>query len=461
MQGPTDYYSSTDLLSAIGFKADPGDIYYLEPPIPLTSYKMYIDNPQKKDKALIGSYISYTMSGTDISDKLNRRYSEFYSLYEKLLQRWPGVYIPKVPHKILINNKDTVNVKIRMRLLNRFCLNLSKIDYLYKSEEVNIFKNNIPEVTNAIEKLPNLTYGEILARMKEAFPNANESYDIILGKSKINEFDQFLKKTLKNLEIFRSSVISAMAKKEVEKNKYLDLVKGFSEYEKLNMMSYADNSESKLIFFNPSYSNLSEKVMKLNTQMINPYSVFKDWLDEDILDCEAMIEAIKRINQMIETVEKLKRHRDSLDLDIKQLESGQSGFLKSIKSIFKKKEVQLSEKSTEMNLTIQKIDDLEKIINIVSWQMEERIEEYKKEKTYSYYKYLKTFAILQRESNKIIRELWKLVKEALNDVCPEIIKGFGGEEEKLSGPVSDYIKQTKELEKPEESEPQQTDEPTE
>ena len=29
------------------------------------------------------------------------------------------------------------------------------------------------------------------------------------------------------------------------------------------------------------------------------------------------------------------------------------------------------------------------------------------------------FAILQRESNRVVRELWTLVKNALNDISPE------------------------------------------
>ena len=93
-QGANDY-SQTDHLVAIGFQAQPGDIYYMNPPKELNSYPMYICNPQKTEKT-IGSYIAYTMDGTDITEKLMRRYSDFFSLYEKLCQRWPGVFISRV-----------------------------------------------------------------------------------------------------------------------------------------------------------------------------------------------------------------------------------------------------------------------------------------------------------------------------------------------------------------------------
>ena len=36
----------------------------------------------------------------------------------------------------------------------------------------------------------------------------------------------------------------------------------------------------------------------------------------------------------------------------------------------------------------------------------------------NYYKYLKIFAIMQREANRVVRELWNLVKGALDDISP-------------------------------------------
>ena len=45
-------YSQKDPLSAIGFQAQPGDIYYMNPPKELSSSPMYIDNPKKLDKTV-------------------------------------------------------------------------------------------------------------------------------------------------------------------------------------------------------------------------------------------------------------------------------------------------------------------------------------------------------------------------------------------------------------------------
>ena len=158
-------YSQTDYLAQIGFQAQPGDIYYMNPPKELSSYPVYIDNPRKMDKKPVGTFIAYTMDGTDLTEQLTRRYSDFFALYEKLLQRWPGIYIPRIPPKKIIGNLNPEIIKTRMRLLNRFLLNLSNIDYLYKSEESSIFRNNVPDVANAINKLPELSLSQILEVM--------------------------------------------------------------------------------------------------------------------------------------------------------------------------------------------------------------------------------------------------------------------------------------------------------
>jgi hypothetical protein len=394
---------------------------------------MYIDNPRKVDKT-VGSYICYTMDGTDVTEQLTRRYSDFYSLYEKLLQRWPGIYIPRIPPKKITGNTTPALIKTRMRLLNRFCLNLSNIDYLYRAEETNIFRNNVPDVSNAINKLPELNYSDMLARMKEAFPEYNENYDIIVGKSKISDFENFLRKCQKNIEEFQNHVSSANEKRETEKRQYMEMIKGFSDYEKNNMMSYADNNENSLIFVNPSYSSLSEKVLKLKQEMINPFSAFKNWLEEELLDVEAMLVAIKQIYGLIEKEEQLKDKLNTLEEDIKRGQSGQVSF---IKGLFKKKEDIIAEIEKEKEVTQQKINDIQAIIRIVGDNMENQIEVFKSEKTKSYYKYLKMFAILQRESNRVVRELWTLVKNALNDISPNA----GQDEEFQAQPLNEQQNQ--------------------
>ena len=421
-------YNQVDPLAAIGYSAEPGDIYYINPPQELSTYPMYIENPQKIEKKVGTSYISYTLNGTDITEQMSRRYSDFFALYEKLLVRWPGVYVPRIPPKKLTKNTSRKMIKNRMRLLNRFCLNLSNIDYLYSSDETSLFKGNTPDLANAITKLPDLSSEDYLAKLKDAFPQYNENYDIIIGKQKINEFDIFLKKSLKNIEVFQKSVESAAEKREHEKKKYVELMNGLVDYEKNGIISYAEDNNS-LIFNNPSYTELAEKVNKLKDEMINPYTAFKEWLEEEVLDAEAMSIAIKGINELIEKEDKYKQKLESIESELKKLEGGGS----SLKTFFKKKEDVISSKQKEKEETQEKYDNMSLIVRIVADNMENQIEEFKNLKTQTYYKYLKIFAILQRESNRVIRELWTLVKNALNEIAPNAAQA---NEDYVAQPIS-------------------------
>ena len=78
--------------------------------------------------------------------------------------------------------------------------------------------------------------------------------------------------------------------------------------------------------------------------MINPFVAFRDWLQEEILDVEAMKEALKQIRNLLETESKLKDKLNTLEEDLKK---GQQGQVNIFKSIFKKKEDIIAEMETE------------------------------------------------------------------------------------------------------------------
>ncbi len=55
------------------------------------------------------------------------------------MERWPGVYIPNLPHKKKVGNKSKKIVSMRLKMINRFLKKLSKLDYLFNSEEMDLF----------------------------------------------------------------------------------------------------------------------------------------------------------------------------------------------------------------------------------------------------------------------------------------------------------------------------------
>ena len=372
--------------------------------------EIYVTNPVHIKDGVKG-YTSYTLTGSRVPEPLNRRYRDFDALRKKLVERWPGVYIPNIPGKKVINNTETKTINMRMRLINRFLDKLSKINYLYNSEETQLIKSNSPDCSKNIEKLKKLSYLEKLERYQSAFPDYYETYDVILGKGKVNDFLSFVKKTQQNIINFDKAIQSACSKKEMEKLKYIELLSSFQEYEKYNIMEYADNDDNKLVFFNPNNAELTDKILKLKEKLFNSFVSLREWIEAEKLDVNALLEALNGINNLNNTMEKLSNKITSLENDIKKMQYGQGNIFKTL---FKKKEDVISNLEKEKIKCEEDITNLSSLIKIATFNMEGYIETFKAEKVDAYYRNLKLFIIYQKENNKVMKELWNDVKTILN-----------------------------------------------
>jgi hypothetical protein len=385
-------------------------IYKMDPPRKLETYPMYIDLPVIGEG--IKKHVQYSLMGTDIQEALKRRYSDFYALHEKLLERWPGIYVPNIPPKVVVGNLDADIIAYRIRLLNRFCLDLSNIKYLYESEEVKLFQSNTNDVAKAIEKLPKLTYSQILDNYKKAFPDFVESYDALIGKSKILEFLSFLKKNLINLKTFNETIIKTVEKREEEIEKYIELIKNFKEYESNNILSYA-HQEEKLIFANSNNTVLNEKIEKIKELLLNPYIILEIWIEEEELDTDAMICVINSLIKLQENLEKLRQRSSAIDIEQKKAEVGQTSFLKSI---FKKKDEIINQLNKEKETVEDNIKNLSEIIRYSTFSLENQMNKFKEDKIANYFRHLKIFILLQRKNDKNVIDIWRNVKESLSKV---------------------------------------------
>ena len=115
--------------------------------------KMFkVSNPVK-----VAGHIRYTVSGVDSEGPFEeaRRFSQFFALKNALQQRWPGIYIPALPEKKLVGNKDDKFIEERRSLLERFMKELAKYDYLTHSKEFRIFardKGDVEKILNTLVK---------------------------------------------------------------------------------------------------------------------------------------------------------------------------------------------------------------------------------------------------------------------------------------------------------------------
>ncbi len=58
---------------------------------------MTVCDPIIKDG--LKNYVIYTIRIKNVDDPIYRRYSDFFVLRSKLVERWPAVYIPNIPPK--------------------------------------------------------------------------------------------------------------------------------------------------------------------------------------------------------------------------------------------------------------------------------------------------------------------------------------------------------------------------
>ena len=88
------------------------------------------------------SYIAYMVEGEHYevgAFNLQRRYNNFHELHQCLQANWPGIFVPMVPPKKAVGNKDIEFILERRFFLERFYLQVGDLPHLLMSDEVKAF----------------------------------------------------------------------------------------------------------------------------------------------------------------------------------------------------------------------------------------------------------------------------------------------------------------------------------
>ena len=137
-----------------------------------------------------------------------------------------------------------------------------------------------------------------------------------------------------------------------------------------------------------------------------------DWLQEEEIDFEAMTEAISSLERLNISKEKLAQNLSSLDAKLTSIKGGK----KTFKSFFniKTQNEEIKELETEKLNSEKTLNDMQCVINVVTFNMESYIEYFKVEKLAAYYKNLKEFAELQKSNSERINDIWQTVSHDKN-----------------------------------------------
>ena len=359
----------------------------------------------------------YVLKGKLCPNDLFRRYSDFFILRQKLLSRWPGITIPNLPPKVIFGSStDKTTVRIRKRLLNNFCIELTKKKYFMDSEEVKLFftkSTTPPDLHTKLSNLPELKYNEIMKNYLKYFSKEMnygftdcESQDFkVFTHQDYVEFTNFIEKWMALLKNIKDQMLKySLEKKESIRNNYR-VFRALEEYEKSSLMDYADGDSNQLVFFNVKNSKLTEKVISYTKNIKNPYQIIYEWIEDREMELMSMTDALTSFNNLLHVQAKIEDEINSLKNKIKNLEVGKRGFLDIIR--FKKTDELLPTSKAELNEKNEKLNSVKEILKMLNHRFAKEKADLLANITKQFYETVKDFAASNVNNNKINKELWE------------------------------------------------------
>lgn len=247
---------------------------------------------------LHGSHIVYHVQGADKQGPWDgiRRFNHFYSLYEALQKRFPGLLIPKLPPKKAIGNKEVKFIYERKFYLERFLRKCARYDYLVNSEEFKVFaRPGGGDIEKMLDRLIKPTTGKLIESLRDITNVQERNYDFA-DKERFNnvvsEFSIYAKKVLaqmkgmkKNLSQFREVRLQSICN-----NRVLQTL--FDKYEDLNMTNYTEGKQELLVLNNPESSKMKESMDHMIDNQKNSFDHMYHWCKGEIYDIKAIVNAI-------------------------------------------------------------------------------------------------------------------------------------------------------------------------
>lgn len=245
----------------------------------------------------IGSVVKYTVTGVDEEGKfeVQRRYKEFDALHTALIERWPGCYVPAIPEKSAVGDKEDAFVEQRRSLLEKFMRECGKYEYLIESKEFKIFTHTKGEVDKALDDLPRQTPQQIIEKYRLNFKldEDQDSSEIAKYRDKINVFSGFITKALVALNRDAKSIQAARSAFQASYAHQQQVFKSMMKFEDVAIDFYADGDPKVLHLTHAGSTGLVEMLDETITSFQNPFAECDIWIRGELLDIQGMIDAMQ------------------------------------------------------------------------------------------------------------------------------------------------------------------------
>ena len=373
--------------------------------------QLFVSDP-KTIKDGVTQYTSYTMQGSKIPEPLARRYRDFDALRKKFVDRWPGVFIPNIPHKKTVGHTDKEIVELRIEMINRFLKKISNIDYLFNSDEMELFLQNSSNIPKTLDNIKPDSYQDLLKKYSSVFTDYDDNFDTIAGKTDQDEFYRLLNDMYPRLRGFRAFIFQEKERYKGVQQNYLGIINMLSLYEKEIVNTYVNNDENSLVFFNMKNIDLCKNISNAQEKVNNPYDHLYEAITEDYLDTEAMIEALESLKSLQDTYNKLTKNLTSTNVQLNDLQAGKTN-VKSLLS-FKGREDNINKLMSEKEKLEKDIENLGQVIKIATFNMQNQIKKFKIVCLENYYSELNKIEKDTEANAKIFDELWETVVKDKN-----------------------------------------------
>lgn len=283
------------------------------------------EQPETEKVDIVNIEIDFTKSGIYVMDttkskNIERSFSDFSLLRKALVQNFPGCYIPKIPEKRAgvesITQSKEESSELKRTQLEDFCSKLWSISHLSTSDIFKSFTNSNANVTKTLKRYLNPTKKQILDRYKEVFFNLYDkeiNADLI---TKIEKFNESLKQRLPVLRKFRNAIRRNIDGFRSSYSKICDLMTSLGQFEEVfldytkDIAQYEDANRSNS--FSDNYGSRFGVFQELQTDQNCPYYELDAFINNDIADYEAFLEAIKTQEQYLSDRKSIRSQLDKL-----------------------------------------------------------------------------------------------------------------------------------------------------
>jgi len=367
--------------------------------------EMYVSDPQYIKEGVKG-FTFYSLKGTKVPEVLSRRYRDFDALRKKMVERWPGIYIPKLPNKKkVVGNKGQKLSLIRAEMINRFLKKIAKIKYLMESDEMGLFLQNTSNVGKTLEAIKAENYEDLSKKYFSTFLDYDDNFDTKAGKEDQDKFEKKLLESLPKMKNFLLLVSAAMERFADEQENYSAVINMLSFYEKESLSNFVNNDENKLVFFNMKNQELCENIGNSQKQVINPYGRLYSAITDDYLNSEAMTEALEGLKNLQDSYNKLNKSLSNINIELSELQAGKG----SVKSLFKNKEKEITRLNNDKEAIEKNINNLGNAIKIATFNMQNAIKDFKITELDNYYAELSRIESDTEKNAQISDDLWETV----------------------------------------------------